>query len=133
MTQALLDCNQSARLEKKIDILQEAVMKLTVINESHKTASEQNAKEIGVINQKLDVKLDEIDKRIDELKNKSSSMDGGLSTFKTIMTFAIGIIVSLCGWTGSSIIRLSQENTILNERVTQAQIDIDALEHKVGR
>lgn len=133
MTQALLDCSQSARLEKKIDILQENITKLTIINETHKTASEQNAKEIGLINQKLDNKFDDFDKRIDELKNKSSSMDGGLSTFKTIMTFAIGIIVSLCGWTGSSIIRLSQENTILNERVTQAQIDIDALEHKVGR
>lgn len=129
----ILDCTQSARLEKKIDMLQDAVTKLTIINENHKTASEQNAKEIGVINQKLDVKLDEIDKRIDELKNKSSSMDGGLSTFKTIMTFAIGIIVSLCGWTGTSIIRLSQENTLLNERVTQAQVDIQTIENKVGK
>ncbi|WOE32195.1 MULTISPECIES: hypothetical protein [unclassified Acinetobacter] len=121
--------DQTSRVERKIDSLQhevktltEIVTRLTVINEGHNKASEQNSRDIDVL-----------EDQVSDLKNKASKAEGGVSTINKILTFAMGGILALCGWVGSSITRLSEENTILNERVAQAQADIEIIERKMGK
>ncbi len=108
------------RLEKKIDnmqsdirMLSDHVTRLTFINEAHKETSEQNRKEIDA----LDIKVLALDK-------KSASQDGGISMLRYLLGACGGIIVAACFWVGSSIIQLSKDTSLLNEKLTRLETDV---------
>ena len=108
------------RLEKKIDNMQSDihtlsnhVSRLTFINEAYKETSEQNRKEIDA----LDIKVLALDK-------KSASQDGGISMLRYLLGACGGIIIAACFWVGSSIIQLSKDTSLLNEKLTRLETDV---------
>lgn len=105
------------RLEKKIDHMQsdirtlsDHVTRLTFINEAHKSASEENRKDIDSINVKVSA-----------LEHKSSMQDGGISVIKIILGLFAGSIISACIWVGSSIIQMNQELSLFKEKVARLE------------
>lgn len=108
------------RVEKKIDNMQNDihtlsnhVARLTFINEAYKETSEQNRKEIDA----LDIKVLALDK-------KSASQDGGISMLRYLLGACGGVILAACFWVGSSIIQLSKDTSLLNEKLTRLETDV---------
>jgi outer membrane murein-binding lipoprotein Lpp len=108
------------RLEKKIDNLQtdmhtlsNHVSRLTFINEAQKTAADENKEDIGLLAVKVTV-----------LENRSALQDGGISMLRYLLGACGGIIVAACFWVGSSIIQLSKDTSLLNEKLTRLETDV---------
>lgn len=105
------------RFEKKIDSIQsdirmlsDHVTRLTFINEAHKETSEQNKKDI-----------DTLDIKVANLENRTASQDGGISVLRVLLGIFAGIVFSLCAWVGSSIIQLSQDQSLIKEKVSRLE------------
>ncbi|WP_111860631.1 hypothetical protein [Acinetobacter sp. CFCC 10889] len=105
------------RVEKKIDAMQsdirmlsDHVTRLTFINEAHKSASEENRKDI-----------DALDLKVSALEHKSSMQDGGISVIKIILALFAGTVISACVGVGASIIQMSQELSIVKEKVARLE------------
>ncbi|MCJ9255842.1 hypothetical protein [Acinetobacter baumannii] len=105
------------RFEKKIDSIQsdirmlsDHVTRLTFINEAHKETSEQNKKDI-----------DTLDIKVSNLENRTASQDGGISVLRVLLGIFAGIVFSLCAWVGSSIIQLSQDQSLIKEKVSRLE------------
>lgn len=105
------------RFEKKIDSIQsdirmlsDHVTRLTFINEAHKETSEQNKKDI-----------DTLDIKVANLENRTAAQDGGISVLRVLLGIFAGIVFSLCAWVGSSIIQLSQDQSLIKEKVSRLE------------
>ncbi|AQZ83772.1 hypothetical protein BUM88_08220 [Acinetobacter calcoaceticus] len=105
------------RFEKKIDSIQsdihrlsDHVTRLTFINEAHKETSEQNKKDI-----------DTLDIKVSNLENRTASQDGGLSVLRVLLGIFAGVVFSLCAWVGSSIIQMSQDQSLMKEKVSRLE------------
>ena len=105
------------RFEKKIDSIQsdirmlsDHVTRLTFINEAHKETSEQNKKDI-----------DTLDIKVANLENRTASQDGGLSVLRVLLGIFAGVVFSLCAWVGSSIIQMSQDQSLIKEKVSRLE------------
>ena len=120
---------QEAKLERRMDVMQkelkgisESLAVLIANMNNHVNTSQRNAQDIK-----------ELNVRVDELDRKEARQDGGVKTFKAIVGFFSAAIIASCGWLFSSIQNLEKENVSLRTELQHVQIDIDALEHKVGR
>lgn len=105
------------RFEKKIDSIQsdihrlsDHVTRLTFINEAHKETSEQNKKDI-----------DTLDIKVSNLENRTASQDGGLSVLRVLLGIFAGVVFSLCAWVGSSIIQMSQDQSLMKEKISRLE------------
>lgn len=105
------------RFEKKIDSIQsdirmlsDHVTRLTFINEAHKETSEQNKKDI-----------DTLDMKVANLENRTASQDGGLSVLRVLLGIFAGVVFSLCAWVGSSIIQMSQDQSLMKEKISRLE------------
>ena len=109
--------SEGLRFEKKIDSIQsdirmlsDHITRLTFINEAHKETSEQNKKDI-----------DTLDIKVANLENRTAAQDGGLSVLRVLLGIFAGIVFSLCAWVGSSIIQLSQDQSLIKEKVSRLE------------
>lgn len=56
-----------------------------------------------------------------EFENRTASQDGGLSVLRVLLGIFAGIVFSLCAWVGSSIIQLSQDQSLIKEKVSRLE------------
>lgn len=105
------------RLEKKIDSMQsdirtlsDHVTRLTFVNESQKTAAEENRKDLDA----LHIQFREFDK-------KMAKQDGGISMLRYLVGLFGGALIGACIWIGASIIQLNQDQSLLKEKVTRLE------------
>ncbi|WP_104500764.1 hypothetical protein [Acinetobacter indicus] len=108
------------RIEKKIDSMQseirtlsDHVTRLTFINEAHKTAGEENRKDI-----------DQVCVRVGNLEKKSAAQEGGLTIIRIIISIFAGVVISACVWVGSSIVQSSRDDSVIKEKLTRLEADV---------
>lgn len=105
------------RLEKKIDSMQsdirmlsDHVTRLTFINEAHQHTSAENRKD-----------LDAIAEKVRHLENSSAKLDGGLNAMRLVTSVLACVIFSICGWFGASVIKNTQDISLLKEKVQRTE------------
>lgn len=56
-----------------------------------------------------------------QFRNRTAAQDGGISVLRVLLGIFAGIVFSLCAWVGSSIIQLSQDQSLIKEKVSRLE------------
>lgn len=106
------------RLEKKIDTLQSEIRTLTNHITRHTFVNEANQNKIAEIKKQSD----SIDNRVSSIENRQTSQDGGISVIKYILGSIGGVVLAACIWVGSSIIQISQDQTLMKDKISRLEV-----------
>lgn len=100
-------------IHKDIRLILEHIARQTFINESHKNSIDEITKEVDLLSAKLSA-----------LENKSSEASGGLKVIRFALTLLAGAILGVCGWSGSQIIQTNSDMSLIKEKITRLEIDV---------
>jgi len=109
------------RLEKKIDTLQSEIRTLTDHITRHTFVNEANQHKIAENRQMIEA----IDGRVSNIESRQSIQDGGISVIKYILGSIGGVLFAACLWVGSSIIQINQENALMKDKISRAEVIIN--------
>lgn len=109
------------RLEKKIDTLQSEIRTLTDHITRHTFVNEANQHKIAENRQMIE----SLDGRVGNIESRQSIQDGGISVIKYILGSIGGVLFAACLWVGSSIIQINQENALMKDKISRAEVIIN--------
>ena len=114
-------------ISKQIEVLRlelrecsDLLIHFKIWNESTKEAITKNSNDIKTL-----------ESEVENLKQRSASLDGSISSLNKFSTITFTVAFGLCAWAGSTLISIKQDSTRLQENVITNRADIEVLESRI--